>query len=431
MAKILLVEDDNNLREIYEARLQAEGYAIISAKDGEEALVLAKSEHPDLIISDVMMPRVSGFEMLDILRNTEGLRDTKIIMLTALGQAEDKTRADSLGADRYLVKSQVTLEDIVKAAEELLNQTAAVPAVAAPVATAAPQVMAVAPAPAAVAPPAPTVQPAAAIPVAPSPPSPSAVPGALIPVGAPTPSANPVAQTPTPMPTTPAPAPTTPNAGVAQTLTQSTSNEAADMQAQIDDFVSQPATGRATSVSAPEPTPSTAAPATANPAPAPTAPQPNSTVIRPEPPLTPPDTEATDQLVADAVKNLSSGTDVPQPLAPQPPTTTPLPAAAATPPPTLPPANNQAAQDDDAVTVAHKKIIKPITDPAEPAKPDLNELMAREGIDNLDEVPHQPTAAPLPTQPSSYTTPHPPGHVISPTSASANGGAIDPNTIAI
>src|SRR5579859_2975676 len=121
MAKILLVEDDNNLREIYEARLMAEGYQISTARDGEEALVKAKQEKPDLIISDVMMPRISGFEMLDILRNTQGLRDTKVIMLTALGQAEDKTRADALGADRYLVKSQVTLEDIVKAASELLG----------------------------------------------------------------------------------------------------------------------------------------------------------------------------------------------------------------------------------------------------------------------------------------------------------------------
>jgi CheY-like chemotaxis protein len=121
MTKVLLVEDDNNLREIYEARLAAEGYDISAAQDGEEALEVAKKVQPDLIISDVMMPRISGFEMLDILRNTQGLKHTKVIMLTALGQEEDKTRADSLGADRYLVKSQVTLEDIVKAADELLN----------------------------------------------------------------------------------------------------------------------------------------------------------------------------------------------------------------------------------------------------------------------------------------------------------------------
>ncbi len=121
MPKILLVEDDNNLREIYEARLQAEGYTIVSAKDGEEALVVAKSEKPDLIISDVMMPKISGFEMLDILRNTPELGNTKVIMLTALGQTEDQSRANRLGADRYLVKSQVTLEDIVKVSHELLG----------------------------------------------------------------------------------------------------------------------------------------------------------------------------------------------------------------------------------------------------------------------------------------------------------------------
>lgn len=125
MTKVLLVEDDNNLREIYEARLAAEGYDIVTAKDGEDALATAKQHKPELIISDVMMPRISGFEMLDILRNTDGLKNVKIIMLTALGQTEDKDRADHLGADKYLVKSQVTLEDIVKAAEDLLNENTA------------------------------------------------------------------------------------------------------------------------------------------------------------------------------------------------------------------------------------------------------------------------------------------------------------------
>jgi CheY-like chemotaxis protein len=121
MAKVLLVEDDNNLREIYEARMQAEGYDVCTASDGEQALVVAKEQKPDLVISDVMMPKISGFEMLDILRNTDGLKDIKVIMLTALGQTDDQARADRLGADRYLVKSQVTLEDIVNVAHQLLN----------------------------------------------------------------------------------------------------------------------------------------------------------------------------------------------------------------------------------------------------------------------------------------------------------------------
>lgn len=122
MSKIMLVEDDNNLREIYEARLAAEGYEIISAADGEAALALAIKEKPDLIISDIMMPKVSGFDMLDILRSTTETKNTKIIMMTALNQAEDKEKAESLGADLYLVKSQVTLEDVVRSAKGLLGE---------------------------------------------------------------------------------------------------------------------------------------------------------------------------------------------------------------------------------------------------------------------------------------------------------------------
>lgn len=128
MTKIMLVEDDNNLREIYEARLLAEGYEIVSAKDGEEALAMAVKEKPDLIISDVMMPKISGFDMLDILRSTPETKDTKVIMMTALSQAEDKSRADKLGADRYLVKSQVTLEDVAKVAREVLTGETETPA---------------------------------------------------------------------------------------------------------------------------------------------------------------------------------------------------------------------------------------------------------------------------------------------------------------
>ena len=123
MAKVMLVEDDNNLREIYEARLLAEGYEIVSAQDGEEALALAVKERPDLIIADVMMPKISGFDMLDILRTTAETKDTKVIMMTALSQAEDKARAAKLGADRYLVKSQVTLEDVARVAREVLEGT--------------------------------------------------------------------------------------------------------------------------------------------------------------------------------------------------------------------------------------------------------------------------------------------------------------------
>ena len=87
MPKIMLVEDDNNLREIYGERLMAEGYDIVSANDGEEALALAVKEKPDLILSDVMMPKISGFDMLDILRQTPETKNTKVVMMTALSQS--------------------------------------------------------------------------------------------------------------------------------------------------------------------------------------------------------------------------------------------------------------------------------------------------------------------------------------------------------
>lgn len=120
MTKILLVEDDKSLREIYGVRLVAEGYQIISAGDGEQALALAVKEKPDLIISDVMMPKISGFDMLDILRSTPETRELKVIMMTALSSEEQRSRGENLGANRYLVKSQVGIEDVVRAVHDIL-----------------------------------------------------------------------------------------------------------------------------------------------------------------------------------------------------------------------------------------------------------------------------------------------------------------------
>jgi CheY-like chemotaxis protein len=120
MTKVLLVEDDKSLREIYGVRLLAEGYDIVSAGDGEEALAMAIKERPQLIVSDVMMPKISGFDMLDILRSTTETKDIKVIMMTALSSEDQRARGEALGADRYLVKSQVGIEDVVRAVHEVL-----------------------------------------------------------------------------------------------------------------------------------------------------------------------------------------------------------------------------------------------------------------------------------------------------------------------
>lgn len=128
----MLVEDDKSLREIYGVRLLAEGYDIVSAGDGEEALAMAIKERPALIVSDVMMPRISGFDMLDILRSTTETKTIKVIMMTALSSEDQRKHGEQLGADRYLVKSQVGIEDVVRVVHEVLGDMPAAAAATPP-----------------------------------------------------------------------------------------------------------------------------------------------------------------------------------------------------------------------------------------------------------------------------------------------------------
>ena len=112
--KILLVEDDTTLSAVYRSRLELEGFDVREVHNGEEALSTTIEYRPDLILLDVMMPKISGFDVLDILRNTPETANVRVIMLTALSQPKDKDRAESLGVDEYLVKSQVVISDVVE-----------------------------------------------------------------------------------------------------------------------------------------------------------------------------------------------------------------------------------------------------------------------------------------------------------------------------
>lgn len=215
MTKVLLVEDDKSLREIYAVRLVEEGYDIVSAGDGEEALAMAIKDRPNLIISDVMMPKISGFDMLDILRSTTETKDIKVIMMTALSSEDQRQRGVSLGADRYLVKSQVGIEDVVRTVHEVLGDAPVAgqtPLMSAtqptPIPTAAP-VAVPSPSPAPIITPGLGAQPSApAAPVASAP---------IPPVAAQTPVTPPAPVTPAPRTAPPinpvaTPAPATPNA---------------------------------------------------------------------------------------------------------------------------------------------------------------------------------------------------------------------------
>lgn len=122
--KILLVEDDEALAGVYKSRLEIEGFETHWVNNGEDALVEARKFRPDLILLDAMMPKISGFDVLDILRNTPETANIHVIMLTALSQPKDKERAESLGVDDYLVKSQVVISDVVDRVKHHLGVSA-------------------------------------------------------------------------------------------------------------------------------------------------------------------------------------------------------------------------------------------------------------------------------------------------------------------
>lgn len=113
-ARILLVEDDLGLASAYQTRLDAEGFAVKQCYDGTQVLATVHDFKPDLILLDLMMPKVSGFDVLDILRNTPETAGIKIIILSALSRPSDKARAKQLGADDYLVKSQAIIAEVIR-----------------------------------------------------------------------------------------------------------------------------------------------------------------------------------------------------------------------------------------------------------------------------------------------------------------------------
>lgn len=356
----MLVEDDNNLREIYGARLLAEGYEIVSAKDGEEALAMAVKEKPDLIISDIMMPKISGFDMLDILRSTAETKNTKVIMMTALSQSEDKDRAGKLGADRYLVKSQVTLEDVAKAAQEVLGG--------------------IAPQPAAEAPATPTEATTPTEPASQAP-APAATPTAIPPADTPTPAPTPAAEPPADAPTSPAPTATpTPTPDPASTPTAS----AASVPTPVDPAPAPTPT--------PTPTDDTTTPSTPAPTPTPTpttTPATDATTPTPTPTPIPvsdaaPSTENR-KVLDNAMATLAGSTNAAAPEAPKPDDNQ----------------GNTITPGEHPATSVHTKVINPINDLSQ-QEDKLQKLIAEEEVKE-----QQQAAAAPPTPVISDVTPQP------------------------
>jgi DNA-binding response OmpR family regulator len=122
--KVLLIEDDKFLRTVLEKKLLAEGFEVVSAVDGDEALGKIISGKPDLILLDIILPKKSGFLVLENIKKDPELRKVPVVIISNLGQEDDIKKGLSLGAIEYFVKAKIALDDIIKKIKEYTGQSA-------------------------------------------------------------------------------------------------------------------------------------------------------------------------------------------------------------------------------------------------------------------------------------------------------------------
>lgn len=116
--KILIIEDERGLSEMYKIKFEREGYTVLAAFDGTTGIEVAKKERPDLILLDIIMPGIDGFETLRILRSTPETQNTKIFVFSNLGQDDEIERGMQEGADKYLIKANLTPGQLLTKVEE-------------------------------------------------------------------------------------------------------------------------------------------------------------------------------------------------------------------------------------------------------------------------------------------------------------------------
>ena len=127
MAKIMLVEDDAILVEMYQAKFEMEGHEIVVATNGQEALNLLEGYTPDILLLDILMPKMNGFHVLKEIKKQPTLRSIPVILLTNLGEAQvdmNQELARALGVHDYLIKSHHTPDEVVEKVMKALNTAA-------------------------------------------------------------------------------------------------------------------------------------------------------------------------------------------------------------------------------------------------------------------------------------------------------------------
>ena len=122
MKKILLVEDDPFLIDIYTSKLEKEGFSVKISESGEDCFKKINQEKPDLILLDIILPKIDGWEVLKKIKSDENLKNIKIIILSNLYQKEDIEKGLSLGADKYLIKANYDPKEVIEEIKKILNK---------------------------------------------------------------------------------------------------------------------------------------------------------------------------------------------------------------------------------------------------------------------------------------------------------------------
>ena len=120
--KVLIVEDDVMLNKIYQTKLGIVGYKVFAAYDGEEGIKKMEETLPNIVLLDLMLPKKNGFEVLETVKQNIKLNHIPVIILSNLGQRDDIERGRALGADDFLVKSNVKLETVLEKVEQVLQK---------------------------------------------------------------------------------------------------------------------------------------------------------------------------------------------------------------------------------------------------------------------------------------------------------------------